>query len=293
MKKYFIAYSLIVVIAALFYWLIFSCNTTSFVISEQLNKRIDRYDFLDTLDLAKFRNNSKDEVPLTINNFYLFIRPSFDTLAFINNMLKYNQKEIEECELKQDSLYQIIDETRSDAIEVYKDKSLNAMQIRIDSLKCEMQGKDTTEMVLSGEYLKLAMMELEYAERNKEVQDNIIKHYGSFVPVDLSEEYQKMYNYMIKLMIDRQNLEQNRINVSADIKEKVRLFHENRRETVGLLDFLYYSVCVSTTTSFGDIVPNNTLTRTISLLELLACVILVGVIINKISNTIVRKEDKE
>lgn len=289
MKKYFIAYGLIVVISALVYWFIFSCNTTSFVISEQLNKRVDRYDFLDTLDLAKFRDNSKDEVLLTINNFYLFIKPSFDTLDFINNMLKFNHKAIEKCELKQDSIYQIIEKTRSGAIEEYKDKSLNAMQNRIDSLKCEMQGKDTTELVLSGEYLKLAMMELEYAERNKEVQDNIIKHYGSFVPVDLSEEYQQMYNYMIKLMIDRQNLERNRINVSADIKEKVRLFHENRRETVGLFDFLYYSVCVSTTTSFGDIVPNNTLTRTISLLELLACVFWVGMMINKISKRLDEK----
>ena len=165
MKKCFIAYGLIVVIAALVYWFIFSCNTTSFVISEQLNKRIDRYDFLDTLDLAKFRDNSKDEMPLTINNFYFFIQPSFDTLDFINKMLKYNRKAIEECELKQDSLYKIIDKTRCDAIEVYKDKSLSAMQNRIDSLKCEMQGKDTTEMVLRGEYVKLAMMELEYAER--------------------------------------------------------------------------------------------------------------------------------
>lgn len=290
MKKYFIAYCLIIVLAALIYWLIYSCNTTSFVISEQLNKRVNRYEFLDTLNLVGFRDDSKNEIPLTIDGFCSYIKPYFDTLEFINNEMIYNQKAIEECASKLDSLYQIIENTRSGAIEVYKDKSLSAMRNKIDSLRCEVRGKDSTEMVLSGKYVKLVKMELEYAERNKEVQDNIIKHYSSFIPVKLSEEYQQLYSYMIALMTNKHNLEQSRRNVSAHIKEKVGLFHKNRRETVGLLDFLYYSVCVSTTANFGDIVPNNTMSRTISLLELLACVFLVGVIINKISRSLDKKE---
>lgn len=271
----------------------FNCNTTSFVVSEQLNKHVNRYEFLDEqLDLVAFHENAKDELPLTIDGFCLLIKPAFDELDSINYALSHNQKAIDECESKLDSLCLIIEKTRSIAIEAYKDQTLRTIKYKIDSLRCELHGKDSTEMVISGEYLKLTTLELAYAEKNKEVQDNILKHYGAFVPIELSLEYQQNHDDKISLIVAKQNLEQNRRDVSAYIRNTVALFHKNRRETVGLLDFLYYSVCVSTTTSFGDISPNNTLSRTISLIELLLCVFLIGCMINKISKSLDKKENK-
>lgn len=63
-------------------------------------------------------------------------------------------------------------------------------------------------------------------------------------------------------------------------------FHENRREAVGFMDFLYYSVCVSTTVSFGDIAPNSGFTRTVAIIELLLCILLVGIVLDKINKKI-------
>ena len=53
-------------------------------------------------------------------------------------------------------------------------------------------------------------------------------------------------------------------------------------ESVGFWDFLYYSICVSTTVSFGDIAPNNGWTRFLAVLEILLCMILLGILLNKI-----------
>ncbi len=56
------------------------------------------------------------------------------------------------------------------------------------------------------------------------------------------------------------------------IGDLISSFHNNRHESVGLLDFFYYSICVSTTVSFGDIAPNNGWTRFLVIVELLVCV---------------------
>ena len=77
-------------------------------------------------------------------------------------------------------------------------------------------------------------------------------------------------------------LEQTRRDISSRIRDLTIDFHKNRLDAVNYLDFVYYSICVSTTVSFGDIAPNNCLTRTIAIIELLLCIILVAAIVDEI-----------
>ena len=57
-------------------------------------------------------------------------------------------------------------------------------------------------------------------------------------------------------------------------------------ESVGFLDFLYYSICVSTTVSFGDIAPNNGWTRFLAIAELLLCVLLLAVLLDGVAKKV-------
>jgi len=52
---------------------------------------------------------------------------------------------------------------------------------------------------------------------------------------------------------------------------------------VGWADFLYFSACVSTTTTFGDIVANNTLVRIFVACQIFSGIIIVSLMLNAIS----------
>jgi hypothetical protein len=54
---------------------------------------------------------------------------------------------------------------------------------------------------------------------------------------------------------------------------------------VGLGDFTYYSICVSTIVSFGNIPPNDGKTKLFAILELLICLFLVAKILDEIKKT--------
>jgi len=52
--------------------------------------------------------------------------------------------------------------------------------------------------------------------------------------------------------------------------------YKNRTEKLGYIDFLYFSVITSTTTGYGDIVPNRTLVRVFVMIQLFVSLILFG-----------------
>lgn len=99
-------------------------------------------------------------------------------------------------------------------------------------------------------------------------------------------ELELRYEERIQLSKEIETLESARRDISDRIREASVLFHNNRLESVSFWDFVYYSICVSTTTSFGDIAPNNAWTRRVTIAELLACMLLVAIIISKIKKNL-------
>ena len=96
------------------------------------------------------------------------------------------------------------------------------------------------------------------------------------------EERDLLNDYSSKIVsstVEKNSLELERFELVRSIRKSVSSFHDNRRSSVGFLDFVYYSFCVSTTVSFGDIAPNNGWTRFIAILELLSCIVLVHFIL--------------
>ena len=280
-------YVIIVIVAAIANWVIFLNNTTAFVISEQLNKHVERYEFLDEdIDLAAYHSGVKDAMPISLDDFSSFMRADFDSLDNVNRTLDQKQKDYERCLAILDSLSKIAEPIRFDSIKVFKDSLLKGCQERIDSLKGYMLNHDSTKMILDGKYVELAVLEYDLAKKNAEVQKYIVENYSYFIPDSLRHAIREQNEASVAIPWEIQNFEQKRRDVSRHIKGKVSWFHENRREAVGFMDFLYYSVCISTTVSFGDIAPNSGWTRTLAVIELLLCILLVGVVLDKINKRI-------
>ena len=274
-------YVCVVLIFAGVNYLIFRYDSTSYIISEQMNKHIDRYEFLNPdLDLASYHRNAKDEMPITIDGFSKLIKPLLLQLDTLNTSLSENGVAIDRYNSELDALLGNASAQRSDSIGRFIDKYLTYVNARIDSLKNYMAEKDSTEMIIAGVNMELARLEVEKAEENARLHKFVMSHYGSYIPdstnLKIDSLSEKHYDAVSKNMV----LEGNRRNLSDSIRTLTIQFHENRLNAITFWDFLYYSFCVSTTVSFGDIAPNNSLTRIVAVIELILCICIVGIILN-------------
>lgn len=290
--RFLFLYVSIVIAFAIMNYASFNKNSTNYLISEQLNKRVDRYDFIDKqIDLATYRGNFNDAIPLSINEFKDIIQPVFIKLDSINRSIIVFKKIVDSLTCEMDSLSQLAEVIRADNINSFREEALIEYENRIDSLESYLALNDSTQMIIQGKYVELAELNYQYAAKRYELQTYILQHYGSFIAEDLNI---RMHNDNKKLIAYEDSIqikELDRFDVSRKIRTTVGLFHANRREAVSFWDFLYYSICVSTTVSFGDIVPNSNLSRLLAISELLICLVLVAVILNRIIKRIEEKEE--
>ena len=284
-------YFLVVFLFAAIDWAIFRNNTTSFLISEQLNKRVDRYEFVTTeFNLATYHLNAKDLMPINVSDFTIKIMPQLNLLSLINDSISILAGSIVACESKLDSIVYAANDERENVIRLYRERELKSYIYSIDSLKEEMKGKDSTKLVLEGKFVEEANLQLKYAEKELSICNYILNNYGLFVPSEIMDSFHMYTENLLLLKSAIENKEKQRRVIVNDITNEEYKFNYNRRTSVGFIDFLYYSICVSTTVSFGDIAPNNDATRFLAVFELFICILLVGFILDRI---IKRRKDSD
>lgn len=278
-----VAFGLVVFIFALINWHVFQMNSTSFLISEQMNKHLDRYDLIsDDFNLADFHVENNVILPVSVDAFNKVVEPNLYRISTLNDSLETCQREIDKCEDQIDSIGLVIDKEREIAISAYKDKTLFEIQSRLDSLEQCMVG-DSTELVLSGLFVQQAQLQLELARKEVTMYDYIQHNYSSFAPEGVLNEFRGLLSDRVHLMVTADSLQKSRRNEIEKYKTLVNCFHQNRSSTCSFWDFLYYSLCVGTTVSFGDIAPNDSCTRGLAALEIIFCIIIIGVLLDKIA----------
>ena len=283
LKAMIVSEFFIVILFASVNWILFLKNSTAFLISDQLNKHVERYEFLQPdIDLAAYHRNAKDSMPITISEFSDMIRPDLEKLQSANDSLIMKKDAFEKCKVQWDSLSRIASKMMNDSVNKVRVELLSGYQERIDSIERYLEGKDSTQMIIDGKYVELAMLQHEYAKKKAKVEAMLGQYIGNFIPDRLSHQIRRCNDDYIQLTWDIQDVENERRNVTSRIRQSAVDFHNNRIESVSWLDFLYYSICVSTTVSFGDIAPNNGYTRFVAIVELLICLLLVGYIVDRI-----------
>lgn len=277
-------YIIIVVSFAFVNRICFFRNSTSFLISEQLNKSVKRYDFLiDSLDGEEYHSRARDKMPITISEFSEIVNPKFAKRDSIKAILSLKQDTLSSYLHGLDSLNKISVEVRAVMIEHYKDSMLREQKQRLDSINKIITANDSLQMIRMGKYVERAYYEIEYASKMQMVCSNVLKNYGRFLPVDMHNQIGYHNAEVIRLEAEVTGLEIEERFLTRGIRDLINSFHNNRIESVGFREFLYYSICVSTTVSFGDIAPNDGLTRFLAVLEILLCVLLLGVFLNKLT----------
>jgi uncharacterized coiled-coil protein SlyX len=197
-----------------------------------------------------------------------------------------------EAELK--NLSRRLEDNRSKRIEQFRHQQLDVLQDDRDQLESKIveleKGSPNEEgvyhplrTVVAEMRLDLSRRDLNLATKRLEVAKKIVDDFGEFAePADWQQ---------FKAVYDQIGINQKEIGeiYSADAKLRLEAYdlvvkwRQQRSSRLSFADFIYFSIGVSTTTTFGDIIPNHSVTRSIVTGQLLVSIIIVGLFVNSLS----------
>lgn len=278
--KYIVFYLIIVFAFALVNWGVFCYNSTSFLISEQMSKHVIRYDLVsEEFNLANFHAEAKDLMPVSVDGFVGGISTKLMRLSEVNDSILVYGRQIDSLQRKEESLRLVAVAHRDSIVDAYIEKAMRPYKHQLDSLEQVIAGMDSTNAILDRLLIEKTRLEVDNAVKKKEVLDHVFRNLQLFIPLEERDLLNDYSSKIVSSTVEKNSLELERYELVRSIRKSVSTFHNNRRSSVGFLDFLYYCFCVSTTVSFGDIAPNNGWTRFIAILELLSCIVLVHFIL--------------
>jgi hypothetical protein len=115
-------------------------------------------------------------------------------------------------------------------------------------------------------------------KNSQEVLDNVLR----FVSNETNSEFNKIRVLERKQYEEWRRLDLSRGELRVQAIEKISNNRKSVMSKVGLIDFWFYSVGISTTTTFGDLVPNNEVIKLLVSLQLLICVFILGGFVNAV-----------
>ncbi len=245
-----------------------------------MNKHLARYDLVSKeFNLASFHAEAKDLMPVSVDGFVGGISTKLMRLSEVNDSILVHGRQIDSLQRKEESLRSVAVDHRDSNVNAYLEKAMRPYIHQLDSLDQVITGMDSTKAIYDGLLIEKTQLEVDYAVKNKEVLDYVFRNLQLFIPLEDRDLLNDYSSKIVSGTVEKNSLELERFELVRSIRKSVSSFHDNRRSSVGFLDFLYYSFCVSTTVSFGDIAPNNGWTRFIAILELLSCIVLVHFIL--------------
>ena len=128
---------------------------------------------------------------------------------------------------------------------------------------------------LAGAKVKTAHQAL---ENSNKVLDNSL----SFTSRESIEELNRIYTLESEHYEEWHRLENARGDLRVKAINSIREHQSLIRDKVNWFDFWFYSVGISTTTTFGDLVPNNRIVKGLVSLQLLVCIFLLGGFVNAV-----------
>lgn len=280
--KYAFIYFIVVFLFAGVYYLCFLFDTTSFLLSKEMNTHVESYFVTDSLSILSLEKKMRSEIPFTIEDLNVKLRPIVDSVKQINENIEILTNGIQVDNHRIDSLILVANLYRDSSIEEYKKSRIAGIQNSIDSLEMTMIGVDSTILILDGRYVELAILKYDYAVELAKTYSLLLEHYGAFIPNDISDSLVVMNGRQIQKEAMLSSSQTILRDLSHEILDYSSSFQKVRRESMSYWTFVYYSIGVSTTFSYGDIAPNSSLTRCLSCIELLICIIIVALFIESL-----------
>ncbi|BEN42890.1 potassium channel family protein [Serratia marcescens] len=273
-------YSLIILSFAAIYYITWSVNPDSFIKNSALNTTPVQ----DAVNLAFSYNNvaheSYDNISIEdFSNEILKAKKEFDRI--INQNI-----DLEGVLSQQESNLESIGEKLSNAwamnTQVYVGKSSlkydNELIVKESEREAILSQKNKIhesqfDILLADKNLEILEVKLRIATARYDASEYVLSHTGDFNDPKLVSEL----NIANKIIDDtRSSLIINNKKI-VEIRSKVQnLLSKRQKEDLNFWDFIFYSIGISTTTTFGDLVANSRLIRMLVCIQLLLSILVLA-----------------
>ena len=283
-----------VVFFAFVYWLCWGYHPDYFIVNQELNlqpleellilRNMDfpqnyppkQSDQIESLDALQSVSEGKMNEFFELNNELLELEPK---LATLNNEKQLVYEEIELSEQENYKIYH--DEIMQPYITEKKtlEDEINDLNSIVDT-STDSFSKQVLLEKLSTLTFQRAQLNVEFAEKEYELSSERISQREKFLDQEVNTRLDNILS-QIDQVEKRRFAVRNKIYNLKSEAYKDWIFENNKRtRRLGYLDFIYFSMSVSIANTFGDILPNHLVIRSIVTGQFVICLILLGLIIN-------------
>ncbi len=131
--------------------------------------------------------------------------------------------------------------------------------------------------------IEYADFKILFAQKKYEVHSYVLSNFGSFASKEIINKVMELQDNRIDYLKEGAGLQRELRNIRGKISEIIKFHYEQRKSRLGAIDFLYFSIGISTTTTFGDIVANSKVARAFVVLQLILSVVVVGGCLNSLA----------
>ena len=273
---------------SIYYYNQWSVDSSNFIVMREYNERTLSIRELKPIYEIESYNVSSLEIPFSQKEFNILITPLFIKLENFED----NYKELEVSESTRKKALKAISEGKgideSDS-ETYINKKTEPFQKKINILKkkktdLEMKTYDRFSRINEvNDLLKIKELQIEIIRTQVDEKRATLEAMSHILANP--EKYLDSYIYSDQKKISEEQLKVGTdiLTVQNDIAKMMKIFHEERQNKVKYMDFLYFSLSISTASGQGDIIPNDSRIRFISGFQVVLSLILFGFILNSMT----------
>jgi hypothetical protein len=300
LSRFFALYVASAATFALVYWVVWLMSPDSFILHAELN----------LLPIENLRNFSWDgtspvgETFSTDDLVTLSVRARTEIESYrrLSRLVPQIEKEIERLRSQDEAASKELMNAMVKEFDDYKDRILEPFKNTTSGLAAT--AADLRERIKSTKdpayrsHLEVeeAQVQVEIARINVRQARETVRIYDMFLS-DLTRFQDpamvKKSHALVDLLrntetrLDQARSEQGVLRSKMhDIWVKAR---EARAGRLNYVDFLYFSLGVSTTVTFGDIIPNNRIVRGVAIAQILLSIFLVGTLVTGISDSLLQR----
>lgn len=276
------------------YWVGWQYTTDAFVLNEEFN-------LFPIEELRGMWGGKVADDPggsYKISELYAKVREVKQRHAELDGKIKELQERLDVRRQSSKDVYARVEKMSSEGEARYREKELTpfvaekeAINQKIARLEKELESGDSiraVELVRQIGALNIALPELEIRRLNKqgEIIDGFLKDPFRFADPEILADYRKLDKEQRQLEDELAKVQQQRWSIVGQV---YKLWTENwkqRIDRLGFIDFVYFSLGVATTTTFGDMIPNSRGIRLAVILQLTVSLVIVGVFVTAVAESI-------
>ncbi|WP_367849682.1 potassium channel family protein [Rhodoferax sp. WC2427] len=205
------------------------------------------------------------------------------------NQLRALEREQKTIELAAKAVYEEHSAKLWSNVEQYKQKAVAVESAAVerattvaDALASAAQKSPSPAAAIAAANAKVDVAKAQYvlAVRQADTGDYVLHHLRELADPNTTAKFDATETKLATLRKEQISLMGRLADLRGKAFNRLEDWYSKRTARLQWIDFLYFSVGVSTTTTFGDIVPNSRMVRVFVLTQLIFSVLLVGYLVS-------------